>query len=236
MPPADGNKQLSADEIELIRAGSPKGPPGTSIGPIGATERKPATAAAAPVAAARSMPLFWPGWPMLDFQPAPPADRATLVRRLYFDLTGLPPSADQVEAFPRDQIARCLRTPGRSAVGFAPLRRADGQYWLDLVRYADSGGYHSDNAREVWLYRDYVIAAFNGNKPFDRFTREQLAGDLLPEPTRRDPAGLGLQPAVANDRGGRRAGEGIHGQVRRRSGAQPGQRLAGFDDGLQRMP
>ncbi len=57
------------------------------------------------------------------------------------------------------------------------------QYWLDLVRYADSGGYHSDNAREVWMYRDYVIAAFNGNKPFDRFTREQLAGDLLPEPT-----------------------------------------------------
>ena len=117
------------------------------------------------------------------FQPAPEADRATLIRRLSFDLTGLPPAPDDVDAFVKDQdpdayeklVDRLLASPHfgeRMAV-----------YWLDMVRYADTCGYHSDNHRDVWLYRDYVIDAFNANKPFDRFTIEQLAGDLLPNAT-----------------------------------------------------
>lgn len=116
--------------------------------------------------------------------PSREADRATLIRRLSFDLTGLPPTAEEVRAFVSDTapdayerlVDRLLASPHygeRMAV-----------WWLDLVRYADSIGYHSDNPMNVSPYRDYVIRAFNTNKPFDRFTIEQLAGDLLPNPSR----------------------------------------------------
>jgi hypothetical protein len=114
---------------------------------------------------------------------APEADRVTLIRRLSFDLTGLPPKEADVQAFVNDTsldaydklVDRLLSSPQfgeRMAV-----------WWLDLVRYADTIGYHSDNPMNVWPYRDYVINAFNANKPFDQFTREQLAGDLLPNST-----------------------------------------------------
>jgi hypothetical protein len=116
-------------------------------------------------------------------RPSPEADRVTLIRRLSFDLTGLPPLPEEVDAFLKDDapgayerlVERLLTSPHfgeRMAIS-----------WLDLVRYADTGGYHSDNHRDVWLYRDYVIKAFNANMPFDRFTVEQLAGDLLPGPS-----------------------------------------------------
>jgi hypothetical protein len=116
-------------------------------------------------------------------KPSPEADRVTLIRRLSFDLTGLPPTPEEVRAFVADQspdayeklVERLLQSPHhgeRLAV-----------WWLDLVRYADSIGYHSDNPMNVSLYRDYVITSFNANKPFDAFTIEQLAGDLLPNPT-----------------------------------------------------
>ena len=115
--------------------------------------------------------------------PAPSADRATLIRRLSFDLTGLPPTPAEVEQFQKDQspdaydklVDRLLASPHfgeRMAV-----------FWLDIVRYADTIGYHSDNPMNVWPYRDYVINSFNSNKGFDQFTIEQLAGDLLPNPT-----------------------------------------------------
>ena len=77
-------------------------------------------------------------------------------------------------------------------------------FWLDLVRYADTTGYHSDNHVDIYLFRDYVIRAFNANMPFDRFTVEQLAGDLVPVADRRDEDRLGLQPAAADDAGGGR--------------------------------
>jgi hypothetical protein len=120
----------------------------------------------------------------VGLKPAPPADRRTLARRLYFDLIGLPPEPEDVEAFGRDKspvvvsrlVEKLLAAPQfgeRMAIG-----------WLDVVRFADTIGYHSDNPRNVWPYRDYVIKAFNENKPFDQFTREQLAGDLLPDSTR----------------------------------------------------
>lgn len=113
-----------------------------------------------------------------------PADRRTLIRRVFLDLTGLPPSSAEVERFVRDLddfafervVDRLLASPHfgeRMAV-----------YWLDLVRYADTVGYHGDQPYSVWPYRDYVIGAFNRNMPFDQFTREQLAGDLLDNPTR----------------------------------------------------
>ena len=116
----------------------------------------------------------------IGLKPSPEADRRTLARRLSFDLVGLPPDPGQVAAFENDKapdayarlVERLLASPHygeRMAIG-----------WLDVVRFADTIGYHSDNPRNIWPYRDYVINSFNGNKRFDQFTREQLAGDLLP--------------------------------------------------------
>ena len=118
------------------------------------------------------------------FSQSPTAKKHTLVRRAYFDVIGLPPSRKQVEAFTNstaddpweelvDQLLSSPHFGERLAI-----------YWLDLVRYADTVGYHGDQDVSVSPYRDYVIDAFNSNMPFDQFTREQLAGDLLPEPTR----------------------------------------------------
>jgi hypothetical protein len=118
-----------------------------------------------------------------DLKASPEADRTTLIRRLSFDLTGLPPTRAQVAEFLADKspdayaklVDRLLESPHfgeRMAI-----------HWLDLVRYADSIGYHSDNPMNVSPYRDYVIRSFNANKRFDQFTIEQLAGDLLPNPT-----------------------------------------------------
>lgn len=120
-------------------------------------------------------------------QPATDAEPRTLIRRLYFDLLGLPPTQEEVDQFEQEAktnldsavdrlVNRLLASPRfgeRMAI-----------YWLDVVRYADTNGIHGDNHRDIALYRDYVINAFNRNKPFDQFALEQLAGDLLPNPTR----------------------------------------------------
>jgi hypothetical protein len=113
-------------------------------------------------------------------KPAPEADRATLLRRLSLDLTGLPPGAAEVEAFVQDpdpgayeaQVDRLLASPH--------LGERLALDWLDAARYADTNGFSIDGGRHLWLWRDWVIQAFNDNKPYDRFLVEQLAGDLLP--------------------------------------------------------
>jgi len=116
----------------------------------------------------------------IGLKPSPEADRRTLARRLHFDLIGLPPQPDEAAIFEKDKssdaygklVEKLLASPHygeRMSIG-----------WLDVVRFADTVGYHSDNPRNVWPYRDYVINSFNENKRFDQFTREQLAGDLLP--------------------------------------------------------
>ncbi len=113
-------------------------------------------------------------------EPAPEADRRTLARRLSLDLIGLPPEPAEVETFVNDKspdayeryVDQLLRSPHWG--------EHRGRYWLDLARYADTHGIHFDNYREIWAYRDWVINAFNRNEPFDQFTIDQLAGDLLP--------------------------------------------------------
>ena len=116
-------------------------------------------------------------------RPSAESDRETLVRRVALDLTGLPPSAEEVDTFKSDTapdaFGRLLdRFLAKSSFGEHWAR-----VWMDLARYADSAGYPSDPGRSIWAFRDYVVRAFNSNKPFDQFTIEQLAGDLLPEPT-----------------------------------------------------
>ncbi len=115
--------------------------------------------------------------------PAAEADRVTLIRRLYFDLTGLPPTPEEVKAFVEDQAPDAYEKVVDKLLASPHHGERLAMWWLDLVRYADSAGYHSDNPISVSPYRDYVIKSFNTNKPFDQFTIEQLAGDLLPNPT-----------------------------------------------------
>ncbi len=118
-----------------------------------------------------------------DVRPSAPADRRTLLRRLSLDLTGLPPTPEELTAFTADtrpdawegQVDRLLASPHYGERMAVP--------WLDVARFADTVGYHGDQNQHVLAYREYVINSFNRNKPFDQFTIEQLAGDLLPKPT-----------------------------------------------------
>lgn len=112
--------------------------------------------------------------------PAPEADRRTLARRLSLDLIGLPPSPDLVEKFVADTSPNAYENLIDTLLSSKHWGEHRGRYWLDVSRYADSHGIHFDNFREMWSYRDNVIAAFNRNTPFDQFTLEQLAGDMLP--------------------------------------------------------
>ena len=115
--------------------------------------------------------------------PAPEADRPTLARRAALDLTGLPPEPAAVEAFVKDPSADAYEKYVDRLLDSPRYGEHRARYWLDLARYADTHGIHFDNYREIWSYRDWVISAFNRNLPFDRFTIEQLAGDLLPNRT-----------------------------------------------------
>jgi hypothetical protein len=197
MPPPGANRApLSAAQIDLIRRWIDEGAPYEPHWAFAAPARPPLPE--------RGKGNAWGYNPMDAFiasgharqglRPSPEADRVTLLRRLRFDLTGLPPSPSEVDAFVAESSAepqaayekaveRLLASPHfgeRLAV-----------LWLDLVRYADTDGYAMDHHREVWMYRDFVIDAFNRNRPFDRFTAQQLAGDLLPGATREDCVGSG---------------------------------------------
>jgi len=117
-------------------------------------------------------------------QPSPEADRRTLIRRLSLDLIGLPPAPEEVEAFVRDQRPGAYERVVDRLLASPHYGERWGRHWLDLARYADSDGYEKDSPRPTaWLYRDWVIQALNRDLPFDQFTIEQLAGDLLPEAT-----------------------------------------------------
>ena len=184
MPPPESNKKLTAAEKTTLRdwiaAGAKYEPFWAYVPPKRATPP----------------PTRTPGWvrdPIDAFilrkleskgiKPSPEADKATLLRRLSLDLVGLPPTPEELEAFLSDarpdsyerQVERLLASPHFGERMAVP--------WLDVVRFADTVGYHGDQNINIFPYRDYVIKAFNEDKPFDQFTVEQLAGDLLPQPT-----------------------------------------------------
>jgi hypothetical protein len=125
-------------------------------------------------------------------EPAAEADRRTLARRLSLDLTGLPPTPEMVEAFVNDASANAYEKYVDQLLASPRWGEHRGRYWLDVARYADTHGIHFDNFREMWSYRDWVINAFNENMPFNEFTLENLAGDLLPNPTLEQQVGSGF--------------------------------------------
>ncbi len=184
MPPAWSGRSLNAKQIDLIRRWINEGAKWETHWSYVAPKRPPL-----PEVRNKSWPINPIDYFILarleheGLKPSPEADKVTLLRRVTFDLTGLPPTPAEVDAFLADRspdayeevVDRLLESPHYGE------RMA--MQWLDLARYADTHGYHIDSMREMWHWRDWVIDAFNRNMPFDEFTIEQLAGDFLPNPT-----------------------------------------------------
>ncbi len=135
--------------------------------------------------------------------PSPEADRVTLLRRVSLDLTGLPPTPDEVDAFVADRSADAWKTVVDRLLRSPHYGEKWGRHWLDAARYADSNGFEKDRTRSIWPYRDWVIGALNRDLPFNQFTIEQLAGDLLPHPTVDQRVATGfLRNSMVNMEGG----------------------------------
>ena len=184
MPPPSAHRQLTADEKGTIRrwveAGAKYEPHWAFIPPA----RAEPPAVADPAWGRTAVDRFLRA--RIDasgLTPSAPADRRTLARRVTLDLTGLPPTPEQVEAFVHDEAPDAYEKLVDRLMASPAWGEHRGRYWLDAARYADTHGIHFDNYREVWSYRDWVIDAFNRNQPFDQFATEQLAGDLLPNRT-----------------------------------------------------
>ena len=119
-----------------------------------------------------------------DLPPAQTAPRRQLIRRLHYDLTGLPPSFAAVEAFARDTAPEAYERLVDRLLASPQFGERWGRHWLDVIRYAETNSYERDAAKPfVWRYRDYIVRAFNEDKPYDQFIREQVAGDELDEVT-----------------------------------------------------
>ena len=185
MPPADAAERLPAAQVAKLRAWIEQG---AEWAPHWAFVKP--QAALLPAVQDRS----WPRSPIDYFvlakleaaglKPSPEADRTTLIRRVTLDLTGLLPTPQEVEAFLKDNSPDAYEKVVDRLLNSPHYGERQARHWLDMARYADSNGYTIDGQRSVWPYRDWVIAAYNADMPFDRFTTEQLAGDLLPNPTR----------------------------------------------------
>jgi len=185
MPPKSTGKRLSAAEIELLKEWVRQGAKYARHWSYEPPVRSP-------VPTVKNA-----AWPKTDIDrfllarleadnltPAPEADRVTLIRRASLDLTGLPATPEEVDRFVRDQNEKAYEEMIDRLLAKESYGEHWAKTWLDLARYADSAGYADDPARTIWAYRDYVIRAYNANMPFDQFSIEQIAGDLLPSPTR----------------------------------------------------
>lgn len=135
--------------------------------------------------------------------PAPEADRRAAIRRLSLDLTGLPPTPDQIQAFVNDESPNAYELLVDRLLESSAFGEKWTRWWLDMARYADTKGYEKDERRTMWPYRDWVIRSFNENVPFDRFSLLQLAGDMLPDPTTDDLIATAFhRNTMTNDEGG----------------------------------
>ena len=181
MPPPSTKKQITAEQKSLLRKWIEQGaeyqPHWSFLAPV--RPQIPAVKNAGSVKNPIDA-LVLAKLESVGLSPAPEADRRTLARRLSLDLIGLPPKPDAVERFVADTSPQAYEKFVDELLESPHWGEHRGRYWLDASRYADSHGIHFDNYREMWSYRDNVIAAFNRNTPFDQFTLEQLAGDLLP--------------------------------------------------------
>src|SRR5579883_1658007 len=184
MPPPTSGHTLSAAQIELIRQWIDQGAKWETHWAFVAPKRPP-------VPEVRDK--TWVKNPIDRFvlakleseglKPSPEASKAILLRRVTYDLTGLPPTIAELNSFLADKSPDAYEKRVDALLASPRYGERMASQWLDLARYADTHGYHIDNAREMWHWRDWVVDAYNRNMPYDRFTIEQLAGDLLPNAT-----------------------------------------------------
>jgi hypothetical protein len=185
MPPRDAHHPLSTMEIELIRRWIEEGASWEGHWAFSPPERAPLPEVRNPDWCRDPLDRFiLSGLEAGNLQPSVEADRARLLRRASLDLTGLPPTLDQLKDFLGDDSPKAWERVTTRLLAAPAYGERMATLWLDLSRYADTHGYQSDVERPVWPWRDWVIDAFNDNMPFDEFLRWQLAGDLLPDPTR----------------------------------------------------
>ncbi len=184
MPPSDFDKQLTEEEISLITQWIEQGAPWEQHWAFVTPTRPEIPETSLEEWAQNPVDQFvWARLEEAGLKPTEEAEKHSLIRRLYLDLTGIPPTPQELDLFLNDEsedayekaVDRLLLSPH---YGEEMARR-----WLDLARYADTHGYHIDSERHMWRWREWVIDAFNNNKPFDEFTVEQLAGDLFENPT-----------------------------------------------------
>ena len=185
MPPPDAHKTLKPEEVALLRQWITEGAVYENhwafiapTRPAVPTVENPKSKIENPIDA-----FIFARLAQEKLSPSPEADRATLLRRVSYDLTGLPPTPAETAAFIADTAPAAYERVVDRLLDSPRYGEHRARYWLDYARYGDTHGLHFDNYRAIWPYRDYVIRAFNTNKPFDRFVREQLAGDLLPAKT-----------------------------------------------------
>ena len=184
MPPPSADRQLTAGEIDTIRRWIDQGAEWETHWAF-QTPQRPETPEVGDDAWGRNAidRFVLARIEREGLKPSPQADRNTLIRRVSFDLTGLPPTPEQVAAFVADDSENAYEKVVDRLLESEHYGERMAMEWLDLARYADTQGYHIDNLREMWPWRDWVIRSFNDNKPFDEFTVEQIAGDLLPNST-----------------------------------------------------
>ncbi|HLX45660.1 MAG TPA: DUF1553 domain-containing protein [Bryobacteraceae bacterium] len=209
MPPASSHKSLTTEQKDLLRRWVAQGAPWKDhwafVAPV-----RPALPAPKDGAWARNAidRFVLATLEANGLRPAPEAARTSLIRRVTLDLTGLPPEPADVKAFVHDASPDAYEKVVDRLLASQHYGEHRAHYWLDAARYADTQGLHIDNYREMWPYRDWVIQAFNRNLPFDQFTVEQLAGDLLPNTTLEQKIASGFQRCnVTTNEGGSIPGE-----------------------------
>ena len=209
MPPPDFHHVLTAEEKEIIRRWIDEGAEYQTHWSFVEPEK---TAIPAVDGIANPIDLFLQERLKKEgLQPAEEANKETLIRRVTLDLTGLPPTNSEVDAFLADKSPSAFETLVDGLLGRETYGEHMARYWLDLARYADTHGLHLDNERSMWPYRDWVVQALNANLPFDEFTRWQLAGDLLPDPTREQLIASGFNRCnVTTSEGGSIAEEWVY--------------------------
>lgn len=193
MPPPASKKTITPEQIDTLKRwiaqGAPYQPHWSFIAPV----KSPEPTVKNPSWVRNPIDSFvLSKLESLGLEPAPPADRRTWARRVSLDLNGIPPTPERLEAYLVDTSPQADEKYVDELMKLPQWGEQRGRYWLDYARYADTHGIHFDNFREMWSYRDWVINAFNQNMPYDEFTIESLAGDLLPNRTLDQQIGSGF--------------------------------------------